>query len=58
MEAWLLNPVGKSPENNGELKEPSNDKKLEENLTEQEKIALTKYRQKVANLEKAREAKK
>jgi len=29
MEAWLLNPTGKSPEEKGEIKEPSEEKKLE-----------------------------
>ena len=45
MEAWLLNPIGKSPEEKGDKKEPSEEKKLET------------YKKRLENLEKARLAK-
>lgn len=53
---WILNPVGVAPEK--DVGQPILETKLEETLTEDEKIALEKYRKKVANLEKARAAKK
>ena len=55
MEAWLLSPTGISPE--GE-KEPLKETKLEDALTSKEKEVLAKYRAKVENLKKAREARK
>ena len=58
MERWLLNPANIPPEKVGgeEVKPPQT--KLVETLTEKEQEALAKYRAKVANLEKARKAKK